>query len=92
MAELTEKQLMILDTLVYLDVDYPPGTSMAELVTQLREPGGLDHLVFDEALTKKEAKELLDTIAADSKLMSLEIVDSKDTYVRAVCFAKEPLI
>lgn len=86
MAELNEKQLMLLDTLVYLDCGFPPSTSVETLVRQLQEPGALDRLTFDDALTREETEEMLRYIAADEELMGLTIVDSTDGYVRAVCF------
>lgn len=86
MAELNEKQLMLLDSLVYLDCGFPEGMTVGQLVTQLQKPGALDQYKFGEGLTKEEAADMLKNIAADEALCGLTITNSVDGDIRAACF------
>lgn len=86
MAELNESQLILLNSLVYVDADYSSGTSMADLVNGLLEPGMLDNMTYGGGMTRDEVEDMLKEIAKDPALMALTIDSSVDTEIRGVCF------
>lgn len=86
MAELNEQQLLLLNSLVYLDADYSPGTSVGAMVDQLLEEGALDNMDIGGGMTKADALDMLQNIANDEALCSLQVDSCVNTEIRGVCF------
>ena len=86
MAELNEQQLVLLNSLIYLDADYTPGTSVNAMVTKLLEDGVLDRMDIGGGMTKEDAREMLQEIAKDKTLCALKVDSCVDTEIRGVCF------
>lgn len=86
MAELTEQQLLLLNSLVYLDCSYPSGTTVETLVSSIRNTG-LDKINYGGGMSEQDVNDLLNAIEADESLKNLIIVDSVDTEIRGICFA-----
>ena len=82
MAELNEKQLMLLDTLIYLNCGFPEKMSLESIVNDIN----LDGLRYDEGLTRENVEELLETIKKDEELMSLTVAKSVEGELGAACF------
>ena len=81
MAELNEKQLGLLNSLIYLDADYAPGKSMADVIADIRESGVLDRSDLGGGLTKENAVDLLEAIEGDKALMALKVDSSVDLQI-----------
>ncbi len=87
MAELNEKQLMVLDTLMYIqDYPLPEGQSLGQHAAALLEPGVLDNMEFSEGLTREETEQMLQAIVSDDALSSLVIDKAIEGDVGAACF------
>ena len=84
MAELTEKQLLMLDSLMYIGDAMAPGKSMEQVIEAARN--NLNEGNIGGGMTVEEAKILLNDIEKDDALMSLKVTDYKDTAIRAACF------
>lgn len=85
MAELTEKQMVLLNSFIYLDVDLPAGADLGDLANSLRDTG-LKGMEIGGGMDKKEALEMLEQIATDETLANLKISDSVNGEIRAACF------
>lgn len=86
MAELNEQQLVLLNSLIYLDADYAPPASVGSIVDELRQEGALDNMDIGGGMTKADALEMLNEIAEDETLCALKVDSSVDTEIRGVCF------
>lgn len=86
MAELNEQQLVLLNSLVYLNANYSPKASVGSIVTQLLQEGILDHMDIGGGMTKEDARDMLQEIAKDETLCALKIDSSVNTEIRGVCF------
>ena len=82
MEELNESQLLLLNSLVYLDADFAPGFTVGEIVQNI----DLDQIDYGGGLTREEAEELIQAIQNDPELASLEVSHYTDGEIRAACF------
>lgn len=86
MAELNEQQLVLLNSLVYLDANYAKDVSVGSIVNDLLESGALDKMDIGGGMSKSDAEEMLRAIAADETLCSMVVDSCIDKEIRGVCF------
>lgn len=86
MAELNEKQLLLLDCLVYVDADFSNGRSLGDIASELLEPGGLDGVDIGASMTKEEVTTLLQDLQNDETLKTLVVDGYVNTEIRGACF------
>lgn len=86
MAELNEQQLVLLNSLVYLDASCAPNASVGTVVNELLQEGALDNMDIGGGMTKEDAREMLMAISQDETLCDLKIDSCVDTEIRGVCF------
>lgn len=82
MANLNEKQLLLLDTLIYLDDTIVQGASIKNIIENI----DVDKLNLNDSLTKEEAETLIEEISKDQELMDLKVSHYEDGEIRAACF------
>lgn len=86
MAELNEQQLVLLNSLVYLDASCAPNASVGTIVDELLQEGALDNMDIGGGMTKEDAREMLTAIVEDQTLRDLKVDSCVDTEIRGVCF------
>ena len=86
MAELNEQQLVLLNSLIYLDANYSPNTSVKNIVAGLLKDGVLEKMDIGGGMTTEDAREMLQQIAKDETLCALKVDSSVNTEIRGVCF------
>ena len=86
MAELNEQQLVLLNSLVYLNESCAKDVSVGSIVNDMLESGSLEGKKYGGGMSPEDVEDLLKNIAADPDLCSLTVVDYVDTAIRGVCF------
>lgn len=92
MAELTEKEMLLLSNLMYCPDGITVGDTVEEIVTGLEKAidnGRTPNL--DGAFDGESFKEMINYIKGDPKLMSLTVTNATPRYsdVRAACFVDD---
>lgn len=81
-TELNEAQLVLLNSLIYLNKTITPGATVEEIVKSV----DVDNITYGGGLTRKNVDDLLEEILKDDTLKKLEVSHYVDGEIRGVCF------
>lgn len=87
LAKLTERQLVLLNSLLYVDTTFAPGMSVGTLVDELLGEHLLPCLIFGGGLNFHDAHDMLMELKGDEALRELVINSRVESRIRGVAFS-----